>query len=64
MKNIKVDIKDILVIAGSLLLGYGLWRINPCIAFIAIGAEMISLGLIGSINDGNYRKIDRKKRFS
>jgi hypothetical protein len=49
MKNINVDIKDILVIAGSLLLGYGLWRINPSIAFIVIGAEMISLGLIGSI---------------
>jgi len=46
--KLNVDVKDILVIAGSLLLGYGLWRISPSISCIVIGAEMVSLGLIGS----------------
>jgi hypothetical protein len=42
--KVKIDLKDILVIAGSLLVGYGVWRIFPPAAYIAIGIEMCFLG--------------------
>lgn len=47
MKN-KLDLKDILVIAGSLLVGYGIWRIFPPAAYITIGLEMCFLGYFRS----------------
>ncbi|GEM_PF-2912354 len=44
----KIDIKDILVIAGSLLFGYGLWRIYPPASYMAMGIGMCILGIVGS----------------
>jgi len=38
------DMQDMLIIIGSLLVGFGLWRIYPPAAYIAIGAEILFLG--------------------
>ena len=38
------DMKDVLIITGSLLIGFGLWKIYPPAAYLAIGAEMLFLG--------------------
>ena len=46
--KIKIDPCDVLVICGSLLFAYGLWRIYPPAAYIALGAGMGLLGIIGS----------------
>lgn len=44
----KISIPDLLVIGGSLLFGYGLFLIFPPAAYMAIGIEMCTLGIIGS----------------
>lgn len=43
-----ISITDLLVIGGSLLFGYGLWIVFPPAAYMAIGIEMCTLGIIGS----------------
>ena len=46
--KIKINVLDILVISGSLIFSYGLWRVFPPAAYMALGAWMAVLGMIGS----------------
>jgi len=49
MKNLfgKLDISDALMIGGSLLFSFGLWKVWPPAAYLFLGAEMGILGYFG-----------------
>lgn len=49
------DLKDILIVLGAGLLGYGLWQIWPPLAFVVIGALAIAWGVRGY--ERKYREV-------
>lgn len=43
-----IDIYDIIIILGILLLGFGLWLFNPVVSLCVIGVLLILLGIKGA----------------
>lgn len=42
-------IRDIIVLVGAMLIGYGAWEIHPPMAKIIIGMMLLGLGLWGTL---------------
>lgn len=54
--GVALDLSDILIILGLILLGIGLYLISPPIMFVIIGMVILLLGLVGAKNTPNESK--------
>lgn len=44
-----IDIADVLVFGGILMVGCGIWMVRPWVAFVVVGAAMFGLGIWSSV---------------
>ncbi|MDC3414276.1 hypothetical protein [Terrihalobacillus insolitus] len=45
----KLDLSDIFILTGLILLGVGLYLLSPAIMFVIIGTVIFLMGLFGAV---------------
>ena len=44
----KPDIKDVMAVAGTASIGWGLWQIWPPLAFVVVGGILLGVAVAGA----------------